>query len=181
MFWPSADVRRLQEQEANVEFKFVLVGLLDTLHRAILLIDERLTSHLNEVKEVLTHHFAAIFDNQAGLNSTLLARASPPSGGDASSDSNERKLVEFYFAEIHPVVCKAFPEDEGEKKNDHHDDENLSPESSATAELRDRRSGIWVALVFRMFAWLVLHDFNPDDVMLDRSEFKNSSLPVYIW
>jgi hypothetical protein len=31
-----------------------------------------------------------------------------------------------------------------------------------------------------MWSWLFLHDFNPEDRMIERSEFKDNRLPVYI-
>lgn len=39
---------------------------------------------------------------------------------------------------------------------------------------------IWRVLVFRMICWLMLHDFNSDDVQVSKSELLGSRMPVYI-
>ncbi|KAI2633019.1 hypothetical protein GGS26DRAFT_64699 [Hypomontagnella submonticulosa] len=43
-----------------------------------------------------------------------------------------------------------------------------------------RRNTIWCALVFRTICWLLLHDFDEQDVQLPKSEVQGSRLPVYI-
>lgn len=39
---------------------------------------------------------------------------------------------------------------------------------------------VWCTLVFRMFCWLLLHDFHKKDVQIPKSELYDSRLPVYI-
>ncbi|PNY26095.1 Uncharacterized protein TCAP_03979, partial [Tolypocladium capitatum] len=39
---------------------------------------------------------------------------------------------------------------------------------------------IWCTLVFRMICWLMLHDFNKQDVQVSKSELLGSRMPVYI-
>ncbi|KAM0331268.1 hypothetical protein ACHAQA_002938 [Verticillium albo-atrum] len=39
---------------------------------------------------------------------------------------------------------------------------------------------IWCTLVFRMICWLMLHDFDKNDVQISRSELRGSRLPIYI-
>lgn len=39
---------------------------------------------------------------------------------------------------------------------------------------------IWCTLVFRMICWLMLHDFNRQDVQVSKSELLGSRMPVYI-
>lgn len=39
---------------------------------------------------------------------------------------------------------------------------------------------IWCTLVFRMICWLMLHDFNKQDVQVSKNELIGSRMPVYI-
>lgn len=39
---------------------------------------------------------------------------------------------------------------------------------------------IWCTLVFRMICWLMLHDFNMQDLQINKSELVGSRMPVYI-
>ncbi|KAJ8122837.1 hypothetical protein ONZ43_g1062 [Nemania bipapillata] len=43
-----------------------------------------------------------------------------------------------------------------------------------------KRNTIWCALVFRMICWLLLHDFDEEDVQLPKSDVQGNYLPVYI-
>lgn len=43
-----------------------------------------------------------------------------------------------------------------------------------------RRNNVWCTLVFRMVCWLLLHDFDKNDVQIDKGELMGSRLPVYI-
>lgn len=185
MYWPSDYPQRLQE--AKDRYDNELLDLLDSLHWIIEWIDERLKDNIRAVKEVLALHFAAVFDNQQALNTHLTQysnddpKEDPKEDPKDSSNDNprgnennshkynpkEKILIDFYFGKIHSNVTKEVPEEGSE-------DPGPDPGD------RDQRSAIWVALVFRMLAWLVLHDFNPEDSMIERSEFMNSRLPMYI-
>ena len=127
------------------------------MHWIIERIDERLKGDIREVKEVLALHFAAVFDQQQALNEEL---------AQSSKDNPiEKILIDFYFDKIRPATTGA----DVEIDND-----------VPSAKNGDRQSAIWLALVFRIWAWLFLHDFDPEDAMIDRSEFKDSNLPIYI-
>ena len=39
---------------------------------------------------------------------------------------------------------------------------------------------VWLALVFRMVCWLMLHDFSKQDVQIPKSELYGNRMPVYI-
>lgn len=39
---------------------------------------------------------------------------------------------------------------------------------------------VWCVLVFRMICWLLLHNFNKQDVQVSKSELVGSRMPVYI-
>lgn len=50
----------------------------------------------------------------------------------------------------------------------------------ATISLEPQASAIWCTLVLRMVCWLLLHDFDQQDVQIPKSELLGSRLPVYI-
>jgi len=151
-------------QAVQKQFDNEVLDLLDSLSLTVERIDERLGANIGIVKEVLGLHFATVFDKQQELNA-LLTRY-PKDNSEYSP--KEKTLIDFYFGKILPVISAGVTTEE----------DNDGP-SSEPGE-RDQRNGIWVLLVFRMLAWFFLHDFDPEDMMIDRSEFMNSKLPVYI-
>lgn len=44
----------------------------------------------------------------------------------------------------------------------------------------DEKNAIWVALIYRMLCWFLLHDFDKSDVNMVPSILKGSRMPVYI-
>ncbi|KAJ6438865.1 fungal hydrophobin domain-containing protein [Purpureocillium lavendulum] len=69
------------------------------------------------------------------------------------------------------------------------DHEAAEEEHHVEAALRKRESladqavshdDVWCTLVFRMICWLMLHDFNKQDVQVSKSELLGSRMPVYI-
>lgn len=78
----------------------------------------------------------------------------------ASQDSSEVtvKLVNFYFEKIRVMV-----ESDG-----------------IDLIAKHKRNAIWLALMFRMICWFLLHDFDKYDVNIVSSELKGSRVPVYI-
>jgi hypothetical protein len=169
VFWPGDDWEA-KKGELEAQFGKDFLDLLDSLHGAIECVDELLLNKIEvntgravkeilAVKEVLALHFAALFDRQEELNGQLAEFS--------LEDPEEKILINFYFDKIHPAVVVRVQEYQGGR---------VSTPGGAV----DEKSAIWVALVFRMLVWLVLHDFDPEDTMIERSEFMNSRLPVYI-
>ena len=61
------------------------------------------------------------------------------------------------------------------------EDRHMAPsKSSKLTDFDVRRNTIWCTLVFRMICWLLLHDFDAEDVQLPKSEVLGSCLTVYI-
>lgn len=52
--------------------------------------------------------------------------------------------------------------------------------ANITESLETYATDIWCTLVFRMLAWLLLHDFHKKDVQIPKTELLGSRLPVYI-
>lgn len=59
-------------------------------------------------------------------------------------------------------------------------DGDRQPRRSPLADEPVSHDDIWCTLVFRMVCWLMLHDFNKEDVQASKSELLGSRMPVYI-
>ncbi|KAI1129233.1 hypothetical protein F5Y10DRAFT_276924 [Nemania abortiva] len=116
----------------------------------------------------------------------------------------EHELMRVYFSEIRQRVVSvasqvtgAGPFDSQDEagdaslevhvtsdSGDTHDDNQTPPTGAHTktplAAIYDRRNIVWCALVLRMICWLLLHDFDEQDIQLPKSELQGSHLPVYI-
>jgi hypothetical protein len=138
-----------------------LRDLLDSLHWAVERVDEMLHDMINTpgFHEVITLHFEAVLDCQRELNSEM--------AGATRDYPKEKILINFHFNNIHPVAAKVSAE-------------QASGEAVLALPISEERSAIWLGLMFRMWSWLFLHDFNPEDKMIERSEYMNKRLPVYI-
>lgn len=60
------------------------------------------------------------------------------------------------------------------------DDLEDSPITTPLADEHVSHDDIWCTLIFRMICWLMLHDFDKQDVQLSKSELLGSRMPVYI-
>ena len=45
---------------------------------------------------------------------------------------------------------------------------------------KELRNTIWISLIFRMFCWLLLHDFDKADAKIVPSDLKGSRMPIFI-
>lgn len=176
MFYPSNEERDTARKTAEGRYNNALLHLMDALHSASDRAGQRLTHKdvCEDVRAVITAHFIALYDKRTELQKRL-----------AGAGSIEEELVDFYFEHIRPSVLT--------KDGDHATlgsaASTVSTAASVGADPRAgtalskeeaQRSAVWLALVFRMFAWLFLHEFNPKDRMIERTEYMNSRLPVYI-
>ncbi|KAH8879218.1 hypothetical protein GQ53DRAFT_800338 [Thozetella sp. PMI_491] len=107
----------------------------------------------------------------------------------------EREFMRVYFSGIRHRVVSVASERTGAGKLSSQDG---AVDASLEVHLRDyapparvftmtgptdfdaRRNTIWCALVLRTICWLLLHDFDEQDVQLPKSEVQGSRLPVYI-
>jgi hypothetical protein len=171
-----AEDQQQETERAVLDYNNWLLDLLDALHWTIARIDERLRDPVliddYEIREVIVAHLASIWDHRRDLN-TLLATAT-------ADNTKETILVNFYFDHIFGAATQGLPDDV--RSNDGHEAPAANDDDEATLSPRgvENRSAIWLGLMFRMWAWLFLHDFHPEDKMIERSEFKDNRLPVYI-
>ncbi len=171
--------RQIAKDQAAKEHNERLLILLDSLHVAVGVIDDRLNELVGrpQFRDVLTSHLTAVLDQQNALNVEL---------ANASGDNQKEKtLIDFYFTRIFPAAVKEAavtasgtqtPDSMRSQSGSSGDDVTLSPTTPASEE----RSAIWLGLMFKMWSWLCLHDFNPEDKMIERSEFIDNRLPIYI-
>ena len=170
------DKRQIMKDDAVRDYDTRLRDLLDALHKALERVDDRLKPMVKtpEFREVIALHLSTIIDQQAALNEKL---------ADATGDNSKEKiLINFYLNNIHPAAVK-----ESAKAADGEataepviSRSGTSSEEVTLSATPNERSDIWVGLMFRMWSWLFLHDFNPEDKMIERSEFQDNRLPVYI-
>lgn len=175
-FFCAAGERETRKHEAAQSYDVALLDLLDALHNIMKRIDLMLEGLMGEVREVVASHFATLFDSRAELKKDVAHEA-----GDLS---REKFLVDFYFDKIHSVISQAptaSSSDESIRDSGHSQFSTTSDAATlAGTRFSNERSAVWLALMFRMLSWFFLHDFNPEDRMIERTEFKNNRLPVYI-
>jgi hypothetical protein len=175
LYYPEEERQEMKEKAAR-EYNNRLVDLLDSLHWAVERVDERLKDLVDDPQfdEVVALHFAAVLDQQSALNVEL---------ANAGDNQKEKILINFYFKNIYPAAVAGSAENaSGEQTPDSATTHSAtgSDEVTLSPAVTEERSAIWLGLMFRMWSWLFLHDFNPEDRMIERSEFKNNRLPVYI-
>lgn len=170
-FIPVNEDRLSHIQIAQQNYDAALIDLLDSLHGAVQVVDFRLEELMDEVREVLSLHFATMLDDRQLLKEELAS--------ETKVNTIEKILVKFYFEKIYPVATQGAAEEASDKSTTDSASVN-STTTTLSPEVSDKKKAVWLALMFRMWAWLFLHDFNPEDKMIERSDFKNSRLPVYI-
>ncbi|ODA80853.1 hypothetical protein RJ55_03813 [Drechmeria coniospora] len=82
-----------------------------------------------------------------------------------------------------PRQHSAVRESEKESRPRLEDDVGLKTTQVTQVPLADQNvshDDVWCTLVFRMICWLMLHDFNLQDVQVSKSELMGSRMPVYI-
>lgn len=177
LYYENEEDRKTDVDEAGKIFDELLLDLLDALHWAMERVDERFREMVKtpEFSDVVSSHLAAVLDQEAELNAEL--------SNASAAHPKERILINFYFNNIYPAVV---PGSEEATDDDQTADSvtlhstSASIEPALSPQMIEERSAIWLGLMFRMWSWLFLHDFNPEDRMIERSEVQNSRLPVYI-
>jgi hypothetical protein len=124
---------------------------------------DEMTEHLLSLKQsdvlsVLLWHIERVAAH-------LEDQKSPINTISFTSMNSAEVLMNYYFDIIRPEVisCKS----DGEIK-------------MLSATEQEQRNGIWLALMFRMLCWLMLHDFDSTDINLVDSDLKGSRMPIYI-
>ncbi|EPE27228.1 hypothetical protein GLAREA_03143 [Glarea lozoyensis ATCC 20868] len=170
--------RTAHEQLMEENYDTAHRDLLDSLHDNILSIDRKLEDMIDDVREVLACHFNATSKLHRELEDLL--------AGATLDNTKEKILINFYFAEVLPKVTAGLPTSAAStpQRSATLKPPSITVTSSQSSTLgsnaSDTRSAVWLALMFKMCSWLFLHDFNPYDRMIERSEFSDNRLPVYI-
>jgi hypothetical protein len=143
------------------------IDLLDGVHLTSKKIDKLLApAHvMDEVRNVLTLHFASLFNSHQALKDML-----------RESNSRVSTMLDFYFDKIWPDVTT-------QDITSSTSSNTGSPDDTKANDVKKddiQRSAIWLALMFKLWSWFVLHDFNPVDKMIERTEYQDSRLAVYI-
>lgn len=151
---------------AEDDYNNALLHLMDALHAASDKVGQRLTRDdlKSDLRDVVAAHFTVTLGQQDALRKQL-----------DGSTAVERDLVRFYAGTVRPAVVG------GGSGGSHASTASTITNGTPTLDAEGmQRSAVWLALMFRMWAWMFLHEFNPLDKMIERTEFLNSRLPVYI-
>ena len=131
----------------------------ETIHDALDATDAYLLSLtqaaiLSIVVAHLTHVLEVLANPDSPLNTTIVL----------ASNNKEESLISHYFYEIRPAVVG-----------------NVDAASRRPLSNREKeaRNTIWIALVFRMLCWLLLHDFDKADAKIVPSDLKGSRMPIF--
>lgn len=126
------------------------IDMREEIHNALDMITTHLTNH-QFTTQIVASHLSTILADSDDLQSAVLSTA----------DANPKgRLMRYYFAQILPRVMG--------------DGLNLNEETKM------KRSVVWIALMFRMVCWFLLHDFDRMDVNMMPSDMKGSRMPVFI-
>lgn len=123
----------------------------------------------------------------------------------ASPEDRQERFVEVYFSVIRPRVVHArdstvdrrMSTTDGLRRRTPHGVDSPDPRRRSAetfvsipevekgdeiklAGERVSRDDLWCTLVFRMVCWLMLHDFDKNDVQIYKTELYGSRMPVYI-
>jgi hypothetical protein len=179
-FYYPEEERQVMKDQAAQNYKTRFLDLLDALHWTVERVDERISELLAD--PFRKHKFSDVI----ALHLTKVIRASKLDVEMATAtkeNPKEKILVDYYMKKIYPAIINGSPSGSSTKGSDSDTDSpaaSLEATKTKLSEEREERSAIWLGLMFRMWSWLFLHDFNPEDKMIERSEFKNNRLPVYI-
>jgi hypothetical protein len=93
------------------------------------------------------------------------------------SASKEENLMKYYFEEIKPTVKNGYANVRTANNSG-----GMSPTTigTTTEAQKEEREAVWTMLVFRMWCWFLLHEFDPADRCIVPNQFKGSRMPVYI-
>jgi hypothetical protein len=117
---------------------------------AFSLVGEHVTNIINELQ-----------DPRCPLNRIIQAKLQDPT---AIEFQESKILMDFYFDKIMPKVCQS----------------NIEPNREGLETVGVRKDVKWITLVFRMVCWLIVHDFDPEDIQIIPSKLRYSKAPVYI-
>lgn len=151
----------------------VLSGVIDldvreAAHTALDEISEHFNAHIrqSELRSVLAGHISEILRASNQLEIAL--------NYDDESGAKEERLMKLYFKSFRKTVTTftrvgtltILPEG--------------SPAVPRSETQQHDRSALWLALVFRMWCWFLLHNFDEADRMIVPSQFLGSRYPVFI-
>jgi hypothetical protein len=106
-----------------------------------------------EVMSVVTSHISVVLAATDELQFTLHTPC-------ADEKEDKGKLMKYYFEKVLPSVA--------------------SNGGNLTDDAKDKRTVIWLGLMFRMICWFLLHDFDKNDINRMDSALKGSRMPVFI-
>lgn len=157
---PHPLIRTISEQWTKMKQVWVEnidLDMRERIHDAL----DATTTHLQdpqnflslEVLSVVTSHITVVLAATDELQLKIHAPC-------ADENKDEAKLMKYYFDKVLPSVA--------------------SNGGNLDDDAKDKRTVIWLGLIFRMICWFLLHDFDKNDINRMDSALKGSRMPVFI-
>lgn len=151
----SAGPEERQNKLMDIYFTTVLQAVIKNCHESLL--------KQKDTAVIQTPDNRSVFDLSAA-DATAAAASRPPPTPPAAAALSSPSVGTPKF-----MVQKAASEEN-----------NFKLKRMPTLEHEVVTEEVWCTLMFRMFCWLLLHDFHKKDVQIPKSELYDSRLPVYI-
>ncbi|PHH62303.1 hypothetical protein CDD81_7291 [Ophiocordyceps australis] len=136
--------------------------------------DERQHRFMEGYFQTMSSHFSGDNARNLGNHSMPGPRANlQATSGNIATDTAQTSTAE----RMDPFEVADGPNEHGE---DATQEGGLGGCRTRLAEIAVSRGDVWCVLIFRMICWLMLHDFNKQDVQIGKSELLGSRMPVYI-
>ncbi|KAM0185416.1 hypothetical protein ACHAPI_012173 [Fusarium lateritium] len=141
------------------------------------------TSSSRLTQDILGAHFQEVLSQMNTKPSTASAAMTFPRFEGLNTSDKEDILMKTYFQQILPAVLRTTSTTFFAVKTSDSEFHIVKGEAAQAAEYAAHvlaSKEVWCTLVLRMICWLMLHDFDRDDVQIPKGDLFGSGLPVYI-
>jgi hypothetical protein len=164
----------------------------DALHSVLDQIDDILepnctagtgTSRLRLTQDIIGAHFQEVLSQMNTKSSPASSAMAFPRFEGLNTNEKEDLLMKTYFQQILPAVLRTISTAFFAVKTSDSEFHIVKGETAQAAEYAAHvlaSKEVWCTLVLRMICWLMLHDFDRDDVQISKGDLFGSRLPVYI-
>ncbi|WZH43133.1 Modin [Fusarium acuminatum] len=141
------------------------------------------TSRLSLTQDILGAHFQEVLSQMNTKPSSVSSATAFPRFEGLNTNDKEDLLMKTYFQQILPAVLRTISTAFFAVKTSDSEFHIVKGEAAQAAEYAAHvlaSKEVWCTLVLRMICWLMLHDFDRDDVQIPKGDLFGSRLPVYV-
>lgn len=141
------------------------------------------TSRLSLTQDILGAHFQEVLSQMNTKPSPSSSATAFPCFEGPNTNDKEDLLMKTYFQQILPAVLRTISAEFFAAKTSDSEFHIVKGEAAQAAEYAAHvlaSKEVWYTLVLRMICWLMLHEFDRDDVQILKGDLFGSRLPVYI-